>query len=67
MLKMHKKIKNKTSETSGYFLTKAEESYTNLKKSTSDAANNAFKASRGSVQFDASIGEYGAFVGINRF
>ncbi|MCW0985911.1 Ig-like domain-containing protein [Staphylococcus gallinarum] len=57
----NKKIK--TSETSGYFLTKAEESYTNLKKSTSDAANNAFKASCGSVQFDASIGEYGAFVG----
>ena len=57
----NKKIR--TSETSGYFLTKAENSFTDLKKSTSDAANNAFKASCGSVQFDASIGEYGAFVG----
>ncbi|MCD8921551.1 YSIRK-type signal peptide-containing protein, partial [Staphylococcus gallinarum] len=55
--------KIRTSESSGYFITKADKSFTNLKLSTSTAANSAFKASSGSVQFDPTIGKYGAFVG----
>ncbi|PTL17969.1 hypothetical protein BUZ08_03395 [Staphylococcus gallinarum] len=55
--------KIRTSESSGYFITKADKSFTNLKLSTSTAANSAFKASSGSVQFDHTIGKYGAFVG----
>ncbi|PNZ58989.1 YSIRK signal domain/LPXTG anchor domain surface protein, partial [Staphylococcus casei] len=56
----NKKIR--TSESSGYFLTLSDTTYNNLKHSKSIAANNAFKASSGSVQYDPSIGEFGGLV-----
>ncbi|WP_241960608.1 Ig-like domain-containing protein [Staphylococcus succinus] len=56
----NKKIR--TSESSGYFLTLSETTYNNLKHSKSVAANSAFKASSGSVQYDPSIGEFGGLV-----
>ncbi|WP_198552190.1 Ig-like domain-containing protein [Staphylococcus succinus] len=56
----NKKIR--TSESSGYFLTLSETTYNNLKHSKSVAANSAFKASSGSVQYDSSIGEFGGLV-----
>lgn len=53
----NKKIK--TSETSGYFLTPSETLINSIVSSNSDAANSAFKASSGAIQFDSDIGEFG--------
>ncbi|MGX5791612.1 Ig-like domain-containing protein [Staphylococcus equorum] len=53
----NKKIQ--TSETSGYFLTPSDTEINNIVPSQSNNANNAFKASSGTVQYDSTIGNFG--------
>uniref|UniRef100_UPI003BA2599B Ig-like domain-containing protein n=1 Tax=Mammaliicoccus vitulinus TaxID=71237 RepID=UPI003BA2599B len=54
--------KIQTSESSGYFITNYDSEINDLPLSTSTNANNAFKASSGSVQFDDNIGEHGGLL-----
>ncbi|OEK79965.1 Ig-like domain-containing protein [Staphylococcus equorum] len=56
----NKKIQ--TSETSGYFLTAAEKEINNIPPSQSTNANNSFKASSGTVQYDPKIGNFGGAI-----
>ncbi|WP_426462038.1 Ig-like domain-containing protein [Staphylococcus equorum] len=56
----NKKIQ--TSETSGYFLTAAEREINNIPPSQSTNANNSFKASSGTVQYDPKIGNFGGAI-----
>ncbi|WP_427706005.1 Ig-like domain-containing protein [Staphylococcus sp. Mo2-6] len=56
----NKKIQ--TSETSGYFLTPSDTEINNITPSQSNNANNAFKASSGTVQFDSTIGNFGGAI-----
>ncbi|MDG0841804.1 Ig-like domain-containing protein, partial [Staphylococcus equorum] len=56
----NKKIQ--TSETSGYFLTAAEREINNIPPSQSTNANNSFKASSGTVQYDSKIGNFGGAI-----
>ncbi|PTF00190.1 Ig-like domain-containing protein [Staphylococcus equorum] len=56
----NKKIQ--TSETSGYFLTAAEREINNIPPAQSTNANNSFKASSGTVQYDPKIGNFGGAI-----
>ncbi|KSZ64931.1 cell wall anchor protein, partial [Staphylococcus epidermidis] len=52
----------RTSESSGYFLTKADNDLVNLKNNVSTENNNAFKASSGSATYNKDVGEFGGIL-----
>ena len=52
----------RTSESSGYFLTKADNDLVNLENNVSTENNNAFKASSGSATYNKDVGEFGGIL-----
>ncbi|WP_407818023.1 Ig-like domain-containing protein, partial [Staphylococcus aureus] len=52
----------RTSESSGYFLTKADDDLVNLENNVSTENNNAFKASSGSATYNENVGEFGGIL-----
>lgn len=52
----------KTSESSGYFLTAADDDLVKLENNVSPENNNVFKASSGSAVYDDAAGKYGGFI-----
>ncbi|HHD1555845.1 TPA: Ig-like domain-containing protein [Staphylococcus aureus] len=52
----------RTSESSGYFLTKADNDLVNLENNVSTENNNAFKASSGSAIYNKDVGEFGGIL-----
>ena len=52
----------RTSESSGYFLTKADNDLVNLENNVSTENNDAFKASSGSATYNKDVGEFGGIL-----
>ncbi|MCD8916482.1 YSIRK-type signal peptide-containing protein, partial [Staphylococcus simulans] len=52
----------RTSESSGYFLTKADDDLVNLENNVSTENNNEFKASSGSATYNEDVGEFGGIL-----